>query len=219
MVNICMQWKTLLESRSTQFAFADTPIDFDHIHAVVAHTVSHVPSKQLHQPYTVHIVDNTPELKLKFAEWTHRDPDCDAATDPGNPQSQAPCILMFVPNSNSTFESDYTSNGWIKHAYMEIGIVSASCNYALIDSGYACGYCGCFSEPDENNNAGKQLIAQHFGLSRGPAVIIGVGYASNSDQWWDPRTNTHKPLPLNSTGKGMGTDLRKNVDSMVYMHL
>ena len=213
-----MQWKTLLESRSTQFAFADRAVDFEHIHAVVAHTVSHVPSKQLHQPYTVHIVDNTPELKLKFAEWTHRDPDCGSATDPGNPQSQAPCILMFVPHSNTVFESDYERKQWIKHAYLEIGIVSASCNYALIDSGYSCGYCACFSQPDHNDNSGAELIAEHFGLARSPCVIMGVGYSSNNNSWWDPRTNTCKTLPLNHTGKGIGTQTRKPIDSMVYRH-
>ena len=214
-----MEWKKLIESRTTQFAFADRTVDFDHIHATIAHTVSNVPSKQLHQPYTVHIVANTPELKLKFAEWTHRDPDYSSTDDPGNPQSQAPCILMFVPNSNSTFDSDYSSSRVARASnWLEIGIVSASCNYALIDAGYACGYCGCFAEPDADDLMGNELMAKHFGLDNAPVLIMGVGYASDSDSWWDPRTQSYKPLPVNSTGKGLGTKTPKPVSAIVCSH-
>ena len=213
-----MEWKPLIESRTTQFVFADRAVDFEHIHAVVAHTVSHVPSKQLYQPYTVHIVDNTPELKLKFAEWTHRDPCCSSTDDPGNPQSQAPCILMFVPNS-TVFDSDWNRSCTNQaRNWLEIGIVSASCNYALIDAGYACGYCGCFSEPNADDLVGNELIAQHFDLDNTPALIMGVGYASDSDNWWDPRILNYKPLPINSTGKGLGTKQPKPVSDIVRSH-
>lgn len=212
-----MEWKTLIESRTTQFAFADRAVDFEHIHAVVAHTVSHVPSKQLHQPYTVHIVDNTPKLKLKFAEWTHRDPDYSVADDPGNPQSQAPCILMFVPNSDTVSDLNRHSS-WLE-IWLEIGIVSASCNYALIDAGYACGYCRCFAEPNAADLTGNDLMAQHFNLDHTPVLIMGVGYASDSHSWWDPRTQNYKPLPVNSTtGKGLGTREPKPVSDIVRSH-
>ena len=182
-----MDFKTVLEGRKTNFTWTTRKVDKDKIKNIVNNALLKVPSKQKRMPYKIDVFDNSnKQLRNKIFEYTHRDEEASIEDDAGNPQTLAPHLLVisrkWIDKENLAPHLNLSIDERI--VFMEIGIVSMMLMMAFENAGLSTGLCQCIMN--------KHELADELNIKNPVELMIGVGYKSGADTFFDPRTNTTK---------------------------
>ena len=184
-----MEFNTLIDNRKTNFTWTEEVISNDKIVSIINNVLLKVPSKQKRMPYKIDVFDNSnQQLRNKIFEYTHRDEEASIEDDAGNPQTLAPHLLVFsrrlIDKENMVKPNDVWGFTDQRIIFMEIGIVSMMLMMAFENAGLSTGLCQCIMN--------KQELADELNIKNPVELMIGVGYKSGADTFFDPRTNTTK---------------------------
>ena len=189
-----MDFKTVLEGRTTNFTWTDQKVDKDKIKNIINNALLKVPSKQKRMPYSITVLDySDKELRKEIFLHTKRDTHTSVNNDPFNPQTLAPILLIFsMRNANKAIKklsrsataNDFQGYKDNRVIYMEIGIVAMTLMFALEAEGFATGFCQCIERKDK--------LSKKLKLEYPVDLMMGVGYPSNEEKYLDPNTNTMK---------------------------
>lgn len=187
-----MNFDSIMEKRKTNFSWSQQTVDKVLIKHIIETVIDSVPSKQNKFPYTIDVLDwSDPALRNDIFFHTHRDINESVKTDPGNPQTLAPMLLVFTHRNMSNedigkqtelHEEEYKEN----IGNLEIGIVSTMLMLSFENVGLATGFCQCIND--------KSVLGKK--LNRDKVVLMmGVGYPSDASTYFDPRINAQKNIP------------------------
>lgn len=193
-----MNFNSIIENRKTNFSWSDQEVDKQLITDIITKVINCVPSKQNKFPYTIDVFDwSDSDLRNDIFFHTHRDVNESVNTDPGNPQTLAPILLIFTHRIMS--DTDIGSQVELKEegykstiSNLEIGIVSTMLMLAFEDAGLSTGFCQCINQKDM---LGKKLNRDKV------VLMMGVGYSSNATTYFDPRIAAQKKIPAYSNKK------------------
>lgn len=188
-----MDFNTLIDNRKTNFTWTEEKVDNDKIVEIVNNVLTKVPSKQKRMPYKIDVFDNSnQQLRNRIFEYTHRDEEASVDEDYGNPQTLAPHLLLFSRRGVDTSKMSNANDVWgfsdQRIIFMEIGVVSMMLMMAFENEGLSTGFCQCIQM--------KQELADELGIENPVELMMGVGYKSNAEMFFDPRTNTTKDVYL-----------------------
>lgn len=193
-----MDFNTLIDQRKTNFTWTDEKVDNDKIIEIVNNVLTKVPSKQKRMPYKIDIFDNSnQQLRNRIFEYTHRDEEASVDEDYGNPQTLAPHLLLFSRRGVDTSKMSNANDVWgfsdQRIIFMEIGVVSMMLMMAFENEGLSTGFCQCIKM--------KQELANELGIENPVELMMGVGYKSGEETFFDPRTNNTKNVYLENHHK------------------
>ena len=193
-----MDFNTLLDNRKTNFTWTDEQISNDRIIEIVNNVLSKVPSKQKRMPYKIDVFDNSNQsLRNRIFEYTKRDETATVEQDQGNPQTLAPHLLAFSLRDVDISTLKKANDTWgfsdQRILYMEIGIVAMMLMMAFENEGLSTGYCQCIMS--------KQELADELNITHPIELMIGIGYRSDEDTFFDPRTSTTKNVYVETSHK------------------
>ena len=175
-----MDFKTVLEGRTTNFTWTDQKVDKDKIKNIINNALLKVPSKQKRMPYSITVLDySNKELRKEIFLHTKRDKHTSVYNDPFNPQTLAPILLIFsMRNANKAIKklsrsataNDFQGYKDNRVIYMEIGIVAMTLMFALEAEGFATGFCQCIEKKDK--------LSKKLKLKYPVDLMMGVGSVS-----------------------------------------
>lgn len=188
-----MDFNALIDNRKTNFTWTGEKVDNDKIIRIVNNVLAKVPSKQKRMPYKIDVFDNSnQQLRNRIFEYTHRDEEASVDEDYGNPQTLAPHLLLFSRRGVDTSKMSNANDVWgfsdQRIIFMEIGVVSMMLMMAFENEGLSTGFCQCIQM--------KQELADELGIENPVELMMGVGYKSDAETFFDPRTNTTKNVYL-----------------------
>lgn len=193
-----MDWKTLIQTRKTNYLWEDTPVSKEIITDACKEVYNYVPSKNRKFPYVVTVQSNNdPEIKKEIMTICHRNLDLTAEDDPGNPQVLAPTLIAFSRRDFKDLETKYqktytwTDETLERRGFLEIGIVATYLMLALTTRGVQTAFC-------QNIGQDAYRAKEIFGTEYPVRLLMAVGYErkEDSNEFLDPRTNKSKQAML-----------------------
>lgn len=164
-----MDWQYILETKKQSFHFSKKNVDKQIIQDIIAELHKYCPSKQNMTPYKIKVLGPQQEkTKIKLFKRAVCE-EKDDIFDVRNPQILAPytfCIYAI----NRQFPTEATSTNPI--CGIEVGMVGLFLAYSAINKGLAIGFCQCTG-------------------TKGPDLILGVGYADDTEEstYFNPVAN------------------------------
>lgn len=131
-----MEWQTILKQKKQIKYFSETSVDKQLIVDILDELHEYCPSKQNETPYTITVVLNKGNEKLKKQIFYNTWCRSKKLRDTRNPQVLAPYTLLF---------KSITEN---RIGLIEIGIASVFIAYAAVSRGLSIGFCECYKGPD-----------------------------------------------------------------------
>ena len=194
-----MEWNELITERFNSFAWTNDrgEVDVNDIKNSLIQVFNKAPSKNQKYPFTIKLVKNNPDLKLKLMQVCHRNRDLSVEEDAGNPQVLAPYLLGFCRRDieETATKQDYRIAEDIEnYSCLEMGIQATYIMLELKNRGLDTGIVSCIQDQD--------VAAELLGLPKKCKLIIGIGYSSYNIRsqeprtYHDPRINKTKPIPF-----------------------
>jgi len=191
-----MEYLDLIQSRRNHFTWGTQIPERQIILDVFEEVYLNVPTKNLMYPYEVTLYENSnAEKRKELMTICHRNMAHDAETDPGNPQVLAPWIIGIGQRNVEDLETRYDPVyrrpvPWVDRMdAFEAGMLSTYIMLGLQDKGLNTGISqNCCNDP--------YRTAELIGADMPTIFIIGVGYGTNDETYFDPRTNKSKPVPF-----------------------
>ena len=193
-----MDWNELIKERLNSFAWSEREVDVKLIKYTLIQVFNNAPSKNQKYPFTIKLVKNNHDLKLKLMTVCHRNRDLSAEEDPGNPQVLAPYILGFCRRDieETATKQDYRIAEDIEnYSCLEMGIQATYIMLELKNKGLDTGIVSCIQDQD--------IAAELLGLPNKCKLILGIGYGAYDVRstgegitYWDPRIEALKPIPF-----------------------
>lgn len=195
-------WKQLIDARKQTHAWdMDKPVSKDVIDEILSELHRRVPVKQNRVHYKISVLDySDPEFRNHYYEY------CVDRDNPDwryNPQVLAPYLLVFSFRDPGEFDEDFSNNGFDEYAKqlscIETGLASDFIVHAAAARGLNCGFCRCY----DNKYIKTNLIESKLGLNSVRDIIlsIGIGYAANSQETYNPYTFLMVPAPYDTKWK------------------
>jgi len=194
-----MDWDNLTTERFNSFGWTDdVEVDINDIKNSLIQVYNKAPSKNQKYPFTIKLVKNNNNLKLKLMTVCHRNTDLSVQEDAGNPQVLAPYILGFCRRDieETATKQDYRIAEDIEnYSCLEMGIQATYIMLELKNRGLDTGIVSCIQDQD--------IAAELLGLPNKCKLILGIGYSNYDTRstreditYWDPRIETVKPIPF-----------------------
>jgi hypothetical protein len=137
-----MEWQEILKHKKQIKYFSTQKVDKGLIVDIIEELHLYCPSKQNETPYTITVVPNKDNKKLKkqifYNSWCQNK----GINDVRNTQVLAPYTLLFKSTTNERI------------GYIEIGIASTFIAYAAVSRGLAIGFCECYKGKDADLTLG-----------------------------------------------------------------